>query len=513
MDVRTACGPLSILAAAFLACGSSGGRGGTDTAPSDLGPTADVPADVAGDAAAETAPDDEPEVAQEVAQEVAPEVAPEVAQEVGPEAVEPAPEVVEVAEETADPGQEAGEDAAPEPGQDAVGEDAPHAPHDAPHDAPPDAPADVPPDTPPAPCGNGVLDPGEKCEPGTDADCADAAPWTVPGFRIACTSACAWEDGKCLLRAPRMYFPLPGTNQSKCFDESAAIDCPGVGQPFFGQDASDPFPVPWWEILTDGGQTVIRDRHADVHWQVEVPQMPRTWAEASQYCADLDHGGFSDWRLPTLHELFTITDHGWSAPSVDPDLFPNAPSGNTWTATPAAAAPGQYWTVSFYAATPGAALADTPAFVRCARTAWPVEAGEGGPDLAGDGLRFESSEPQPGQAIVTDVISRIEWFVLASDVPDWKTWKAALAACQDSSWAERYDWHVPDAWEALSLISADLAGPASGFAIGFDSPFWTSTTSAASPEFALSMSPEIGTLSGMNKALTGPVACARKTVE
>jgi hypothetical protein len=241
--------------------------------------------------------------------------------------------------------------------------------------------------------------------------------------------------------------------------------------------------------------------------------MPRTHAEASQYCADLEYGGFSDWRLPTLHELFTITDHGWSSPSVDPNLFPNTPNGNTWTATPVAVSPGQYWTVSFYAAMTGAALADTPAFVRCGRTAWPIAPGDGGPGVADDDLRFETSEPQPGQAIVTDVISRIEWFVLASDVPDWKTWKAALAACQDTTWAERYDWHVPDAWEALSLISADLAGPASGFAFGFDSPFWTSTTSASSPEFALSMSPEIGVLSGMNKALTGPVVCARKIAE
>ena len=45
-------------------------------------------------------------------------------------------------------------------------------------------------------------------------------------------------------------------------------------------------------------------------------------------------GGFSDWRLPTLSELFTITEFTYSKPAINTVIFTDTPSGAPyWTST------------------------------------------------------------------------------------------------------------------------------------------------------------------------------------
>ena len=40
-------------------------------------------------------------------------------------------------------------------------------------------------------------------------------------------------------------------------------------------------------------------------WSKPAPY-PMSWKEAAEYCSDLNEGGFSDWRLPTIDELRTL---------------------------------------------------------------------------------------------------------------------------------------------------------------------------------------------------------------
>ena len=48
-------------------------------------------------------------------------------------------------------------------------------------------------------------------------------------------------------------------------------------------------------------------------------------------------GGFSDWRLPTLSELFTITEFAYSKPAINTVIFTDTASGASyWTSTAAA---------------------------------------------------------------------------------------------------------------------------------------------------------------------------------
>ena len=59
--------------------------------------------------------------------------------------------------------------------------------------------------------------------------------------------------------------------------------------------------------LEPGDQGVCREVENGRMWQVETSRKIRSLAEAETYVAELNLGGHSDWRLPSVGELFELT--------------------------------------------------------------------------------------------------------------------------------------------------------------------------------------------------------------
>lgn len=76
-----------------------------------------------------------------------------------------------------------------------------------------------------------------------------------------------------------------------------------------------------------------------------------TWAAALQAVeAQNQNGGFdgySDWRIPNIRELQTISELQCVEPALNPVLFPNAPAGRTWSSSPYKFYPHYSWYVDF----------------------------------------------------------------------------------------------------------------------------------------------------------------------
>jgi hypothetical protein len=84
------------------------------------------------------------------------------------------------------------------------------------------------------------------------------------------------------------------------------------------QMESNEFEVSKSEIMPKVTPPVIRDNKTEtvydpttkLMWQdnSEVKSNDRKWQDAIAYCDNLTFGGYSDWRLPDIKELLSITD-------------------------------------------------------------------------------------------------------------------------------------------------------------------------------------------------------------
>ncbi len=77
------------------------------------------------------------------------------------------------------------------------------------------------------------------------------------------------------------------------------------------------------------GDGTVTDLRSGLIWQQADDGQRRTWQAAVDYCADLNLGGYGDWRLPTRRELYSIRKdsakplfqavHCWSGSSLSTD--------------------------------------------------------------------------------------------------------------------------------------------------------------------------------------------------
>lgn len=91
----------------------------------------------------------------------------------------------------------------------------------------------------------------------------------------------------------------------------------------------------------------VLDNTTALIWTVKETK-PLTWKKAQTAVAKFDVAGFTDWRLPTVEELFLLADRTKYSPAIDTAFFPDCKSEWYWTSTLAASSPGVFaWSVNF----------------------------------------------------------------------------------------------------------------------------------------------------------------------
>ncbi len=125
--------------------------------------------------------------------------------------------------------------------------------------------------------------------------------------------------------ATALPYVVVDTGQAKCYDSHREITPPKPGEPFYGQDAQfHAHPASY--VLSSDNLTVY-DRNTGLTWQCSPDtsgdgNLDRTdkltLKQAQALPAKLNaakFGGFSDWRLPTIKELYSLFDGRGTDPS------------------------------------------------------------------------------------------------------------------------------------------------------------------------------------------------------
>ena len=83
----------------------------------------------------------------------------------------------------------------------------------------------------------------------------------------------------------------------------------------------------------DNGDGTVMDLLTDLTWEKSINQTAVTWEDAILYCENLTLGGKSDWRLPNVKEIRSLSDENRVQPSVDNTTFKGVTITKYWSST------------------------------------------------------------------------------------------------------------------------------------------------------------------------------------
>lgn len=104
------------------------------------------------------------------------------------------------------------------------------------------------------------------------------------------------------LLSQQLSYPIVDTGVHQYYGSSSIINQPSAGSPFYGQDATYQGFEPSY---TNNGNGTITDNVTGLMWQQDMGSKI-SYADAFKKADTLSLGGYTDWRVPTIKELYSL---------------------------------------------------------------------------------------------------------------------------------------------------------------------------------------------------------------
>lgn len=279
------------------------------------------------------------------------------------------------------------------------------------------------------------------------------------------------------IQAAEHAFALPGTGQSRCYDQRGAMPCPTrPGDSFWGQDAQNQAPRPAYR---DNGDGTVSDLVTGLMWEKGFRRT--TFAESEAEAAAARTGGHSDWRVPSIKELYSLIHFdgatGTAAPGQSGAPADARPYLDTRVFAFEYPAQGRFIDAQYVSRTAYVAtvMGGAKAFfgVNFADGRIKGYPRDGGPGHRSWYARLVRGNPaygvndlhDNGDGTVTDDATGLMWSKGDSGDSAFRArlsgtarrdgrldWREALAFCSGLSLAGYADWRLPDAKQLQSIV-------------------------------------------------------------
>jgi hypothetical protein len=257
-------------------------------------------------------------------------------------------------------------------------------------------------------------------------------------------------------------YAIVDTGQVECYDDTTEVVCSTANTAFLGQDAQYSGNTPSY---TDNADGTITDNVTGLMWQKD-PGEKMTYTQAVAGAKSFDLVGYSDWRLPTIKELYSlilfngVDPSGWNGtdtsklvPFID-DVF-TFKYGDTDDGE--RIIDSQFATSTKYVSTT----------MNGDDTMFGVNFADG--RIKGYGLRLRGQDKtffviyvrsnpnygindfvDNGNGTITDKATGMTW--IQNDSESSMDWEEALKYCENLEFAELDDWRLPNVKELQSIV-------------------------------------------------------------
>ncbi len=294
-------------------------------------------------------------------------------------------------------------------------------------------------------------------------------------------------------------YTIVDTGQTACYDDVGNVILPPLpGGAFYGQDAQVQGTQAAYQ---DNGDGTISDLNTGLMWQ-QSPDLVNqsTYSEAIAGAGTFDLAGHDNWRLPTIKELYSLTDFRGSSFSLTPYLdtnyfdfrFGDESLGER-------VIDGQYWSATEYVGTVfgGDAAVFGVNFADGRIKGYPKQHPTGEEltqfvrYVRGNTDYGQNNYVDNGDGTITDTATGLMW--MKADSGTAMNWEEALGYIENLDTAGHGDWRLPDAKELQSIVDYTRAPDAADVLMqsaaidpifeitDTESYFWTGTTLLEGP--------------------------------
>ena len=261
------------------------------------------------------------------------------------------------------------------------------------------------------------------------------------------------------IKSEELPYPIVDTGQTISYSDNRVISKPKAGEDYFGQDSNYTGNQPSY---TDNNDGTITDNITKLMWAKDMGEK-LSFSESVNFANNSKLGGYNDWRIPTIKELYSLIQFTGSVKGqkaiemfIDTDYF-NQPLGDTTKGEREIDA--QTWSSTKYV---GRTMNND-------ETVFGVNFIDGrikGYPMYNPKTRTENSmyfrlvrgNTEYGKnnfldnndGTVTDLATGLVW--QKSDSGKGMNWEEALSYAEDLELAGSDDWRLPNAKELQSLV-------------------------------------------------------------